>query len=962
MQRSPSQRRDRVFLSYSRSERAESQRLRDRLIADGLDAYLDLHDIAKGEPWQQRLHNLIASADAVLFLISPRSVASEYCDWELNEAERLAKRVFPVLVAATPLDAIPRRLARLHFTRLDDPDVQEAEYALLLEALRADANWVREHTRLLELAVRWDVHGRSRARLLRGKELEASEAWRDSRTPTAPELTPLHTDFLRQSRGYAVMLLRAGVIGLTGLIVLVGGLALFALVQRDEAVAQRSEAESRELVLLSDAARPATPEQALVHALAAYDKRPSQAAVSALRRSIDRTMLVLRRQFRGGPSSDTGLPTSWARSSDGLFIVVVKKPGWLSVLDARTLGELRQLSLSTDLPAALAISRQGHRVAAADADGKVTIWTKAEAEAPKALVLQHPVSDLAFSPSGRRLAAVGRDSVSFVDFDATAAAVTVKYDVMSAAQLAFSPDEAWVAAIGRDNEAWVLSPDTGKQRSRFDLRAQAETLKPKLGGSDASLLDRPYWVPSADRLLVTGSHLPWTVWDPARGLELARASTAIQGSGAGWALFDSGGQRVIANDGSSGRIVAWDLSRGRTSLRFEPGHRDLIRAADLDEEAGLLMTVGGDRTLALWDTASAVRLGSWALGDDEVLHAAIVPGARRIVLQSRTGALSVLHGDSVFASPPLAMKGFDLERSFYEPHFSDDGKHLLSFGSNAPTAVWNLDTRQPVCTTLRDGRFVPAQHAAIDRGARRLAEAGSDGTVRAFEIGTCKELWRVSFTAQHVAFSHDGTTIAANDFEGSVRLFSAATGRQLATARVEQGLTNACTFTADGTRLAVMGNDGTAIILNTATAHEVSRVSMPGLPFRRAAFTSDGRTLVTTHDDNIVRSWNVADGRLVSRLAGAAGLVTRVRLVAEDRLVLAASADGSARLWDLADGTLLRSFDGVSRAAGDAIAMDDWVTMVDTDGRTSTYRCTACLPESALVSSARSRVAGWASP
>jgi TIR domain len=43
------QQKTRVFLSYSRKERAFAETLRDRLISDGFNAYLDVHDIVKGE-------------------------------------------------------------------------------------------------------------------------------------------------------------------------------------------------------------------------------------------------------------------------------------------------------------------------------------------------------------------------------------------------------------------------------------------------------------------------------------------------------------------------------------------------------------------------------------------------------------------------------------------------------------------------------------------------------------------------------------------------------------------------------------------------------------------------------------------------------------------------------------------------------------------------------------------------
>ena len=39
----------RVFISYSRTDREVAERLRDQLIADDFDAFLDTHDILKGE-------------------------------------------------------------------------------------------------------------------------------------------------------------------------------------------------------------------------------------------------------------------------------------------------------------------------------------------------------------------------------------------------------------------------------------------------------------------------------------------------------------------------------------------------------------------------------------------------------------------------------------------------------------------------------------------------------------------------------------------------------------------------------------------------------------------------------------------------------------------------------------------------------------------------------------------------
>jgi hypothetical protein len=45
--------------------------------------FLDRHDIKPGEPWEVRLSALIEQSDTVVFVISPESVKSERCVWEV---------------------------------------------------------------------------------------------------------------------------------------------------------------------------------------------------------------------------------------------------------------------------------------------------------------------------------------------------------------------------------------------------------------------------------------------------------------------------------------------------------------------------------------------------------------------------------------------------------------------------------------------------------------------------------------------------------------------------------------------------------------------------------------------------------------------------------------------------------------------------------------------------------------
>lgn len=111
----PATRRMRVFASYSRKDGAFADKLRVALIERGLDAYLDREDIAPGEPWQARLEALIIAADAVGYAISPDSLRSEHCVWEVERSLELKKTLSPLLWRPVEDIAAPARLASLNY-------------------------------------------------------------------------------------------------------------------------------------------------------------------------------------------------------------------------------------------------------------------------------------------------------------------------------------------------------------------------------------------------------------------------------------------------------------------------------------------------------------------------------------------------------------------------------------------------------------------------------------------------------------------------------------------------------------------------------------------------------------------------------------------------------------------------------------------------------------------------------
>lgn len=220
--------RTKVFISYSRKDNLLADDLRLKLLKLDFEAYLDKHDILPGEPWQERLGSLIKAADSVVFLISPDSVASRTCDWEINETERLGKRLLPVVIREVDEGSVPGRLKRLNYIFMRETDNTPAAFDALQAALRTDIAWIREHTRLAELAHRWETERYPVRLLLRGTDIAIAEAWRDGRPSSAPRPSPLHLDFIQQSRNRATLVARRWAVGTAAVAVLTSAMGLIA--------------------------------------------------------------------------------------------------------------------------------------------------------------------------------------------------------------------------------------------------------------------------------------------------------------------------------------------------------------------------------------------------------------------------------------------------------------------------------------------------------------------------------------------------------------------------------------------------------------------------------------------------------------------------------------------------------------------------------------------------------------
>jgi hypothetical protein len=131
-----------LFISYPSTQRDLAERLRIALEGEGHSVFTDRAELKEGETYHEALREAVDDAEALVFLITPRSVApGSYALTELDLAQRQWRspsgRVLPVMVEPTPLASIPPYLRAV--TLLQPQGDVVAETVAAVTRLRGDS-------------------------------------------------------------------------------------------------------------------------------------------------------------------------------------------------------------------------------------------------------------------------------------------------------------------------------------------------------------------------------------------------------------------------------------------------------------------------------------------------------------------------------------------------------------------------------------------------------------------------------------------------------------------------------------------------------------------------------------------------------------------------------------------------------------------------------------------------------
>ncbi len=488
-----------------------------------------------------------------------------------------------------------------------------------------------------------------------------------------------------------------------------------------------------------------------------------------------------------------------AFSPDGTWIASGGIDGRVMIWDAATGEVVNDEVVHDNAVYSLAFDPSGMTLAAGDADGVIRLWDMAAGDYRELEGHQNWVLAVDFSPDGRILASGSADtSVRLWDVE--------RAEALGRPLMAHNN---WVRSVDFHHSGQLLASGGSDGEVRFwDVAGEFR-------GGFRQVADSAVWDVAFDPvrplLAVAGTYPGVTVWalqpEPALGQVLRDHTEEINALVYTPSIIaTAGGQQSGASDTA---IRLWDPGTGELVRRL-PGHDLAVMALDYCAESDVLVSVGLDRTLRVWNLTE--EIARYALDVDVF---ALTCDGDRLAMGTDTGVIQLWD----IGADPAAWSLVDELTGHEDRIWSLDleADILVSGSRDRSVGIWNLPTGERL-HEIADAHTDAVLAVVLNPGATMVASGGRDELVWVWDVATGDPLTDEPLRGHEnwvmaLAFSPDGEWLASGSIDETAILWNVAVGRQLALPFVGHSQwVMALDFSPDSRTMASGGREGDVIL------------------------------------------------------------------------------------------------------------------------------------------------------
>ncbi|MEM7064123.1 MAG: TIR domain-containing protein [Cyanobacteria bacterium P01_B01_bin.77] len=912
-----------VFLCHDDQDQDTAEQIRQSLMRRDITVWNYRTDIQTSQDYHSAIDRGVEEADNVIFILSPHSAQSDYCQRELDMALQLHKRVIPILAAATDEAMVPDSLKSLQYIDLT-VNRQASHYLAgeseLLKQLNIEAAYYTEHKIWLTQALKWERQQQNPTMLLRGYNLRRAESWLKVARAHSQPPTELQEQFIAESLRQPSD----------------GALDVFVSYSRVDADFARRLNEALQIqgkrtwFDQESIATGADFQQEIYRGIENSDvflfvlslqsvASPYCADEVEYADSLNKRMVtVLHRPVDVENLHPVLAKLQWLdfRDHDGDFQVNFQE--LLRTLDTdrehlethtRLLGRALEWDRGGRDESLLLRGQnlelaEGWLVSNGEVEPRPTGLLQEYVRAGRALETAKDAADRrlrrgmwlgAIAATAGILTAVGSGVFAFLQLkQARLAQVGTRLEQAGSKalnQMEFDQVGALLSALKSGEELKQIASTSGFEHVSDYPAASPILALQRLQTAAADLLlthEGAVMHASFDadgtQVLTASDDDTARVWNLTTGeFQLLEGhSDAVK-----HASFNADGTQVVTAS-SDGTARVWNLDSGESETL--EGHRDAVVHASFSADGTRVVTTSWDSTARVWDLNS---------GNSQVLeghkgfvdHASFNTDGTQVVTASSDSTARVwnlIGSESDSLEEPQSMG--------IHASFSTDGTQVVTVLDDGTARLWDLNSGK-FQTLNGQGDFV--DHASFNADGTQVVTALADGIARVWDLsGESQTLQGHEDWVVHASFNANGTQMVTASWDKTARVWDLNSGESKILEGHEDVLVHA-SFNADGTQVVTASWDKTARVWDLNSS-ESKILESPDF-VNHASFSADGTQVVTALEDGTVRVWDLKSKESKS-LEGHTSRVKHASFNPDGTHIVTASEDSTARLWDLKSG------------------------------------------------------------